>query len=91
LESPVGTIEHRVIINGEVRWMQWINDEQHNLVLNISDNGRGLPADFDLKNTKTLGLKLVKNLINQLRGELQIDSSLGTKFKITLTRIKVNK
>jgi PAS domain S-box-containing protein len=25
LESPVKTIEHRVIVNGEVRWMQWIN------------------------------------------------------------------
>jgi PAS domain S-box-containing protein len=32
LETPVGTIEHRVVLAGEVRWMQWINrvifDEQ---------------------------------------------------------------
>ena len=25
LEHPVGTIEHRVVIAGEIRWMQWIN------------------------------------------------------------------
>jgi len=32
LENPVGTVEHRVVVAGEVRWMQWINraifDEQ---------------------------------------------------------------
>ncbi len=36
LENPVGTVEHRVIIAGEVRWMQWINraifDEQGDFV-----------------------------------------------------------
>ncbi len=25
LENPVGTIEHRVVVAGEIRWMQWIN------------------------------------------------------------------
>ena len=36
LENPVGTIEHRVVLAGEVRWMQWINraifDEQGSFV-----------------------------------------------------------
>src|SRR5919202_4513397 len=36
LENPVGTIEYRVIVAGEIRWMQWINraifDEQGNFV-----------------------------------------------------------
>jgi len=36
LENPVGTVEHRVIVAGEVRWMQWINraifDEQAQFV-----------------------------------------------------------
>ena len=36
LEHPVVAIEHRVIVGGEVRWMQWINralfDEQGNLI-----------------------------------------------------------
>jgi PAS domain S-box-containing protein len=25
LENPVATIEHRVVVAGEIRWMQWIN------------------------------------------------------------------
>jgi PAS domain S-box-containing protein len=36
LENPVGTVEHRVIVHEEVRWMQWINraifDEQGQFV-----------------------------------------------------------
>ncbi|MUG95015.1 PAS domain S-box protein [Scytonema sp. UIC 10036] len=36
LETPFGTIEHRVVVAGEVRWMQWMNraifDEQGNFV-----------------------------------------------------------
>jgi PAS domain S-box-containing protein len=36
VENPVGTIEYRVIVAGEIRWMQWINraifDEQGNFV-----------------------------------------------------------
>jgi PAS domain S-box-containing protein len=36
LKNPVGTIEHRVVVAGEVRWMQWINraifDEQGHFV-----------------------------------------------------------
>jgi PAS domain S-box-containing protein len=36
LENPVGTIEHRVVVAGEIRWMQWINraifDEQERFV-----------------------------------------------------------
>ncbi len=36
LENPMATIEHRVIVAGEIRWMQWINraifDEQGRFV-----------------------------------------------------------
>ncbi len=36
LENPVGTVEHRVVIAEEIRWMQWINraifDEQGHFV-----------------------------------------------------------
>ncbi|MBE9167284.1 PAS domain S-box protein [Pleurocapsales cyanobacterium LEGE 06147] len=74
---------------GEI-YIQAMPDEEGNLVLTISDNGRGLPPDFDLEQTKSLGLKLVKNLTNQLRGEIKVNSDLGTQFQITLTRIKVN-
>jgi len=38
--------------------------------LTIADNGIGLPKGMDIENTKTLGLKLVKSLVNQLEVDL---------------------
>ena len=40
----------------------------------VSDNGIGIPNKLQLENTSTLGLNLVKTLVNQLEGELTIES-----------------
>ncbi len=43
----------------------------------------GLPDDFDLRNTKSMGLNLVKILAeNQLDGSIDVESKNGTKFII---------
>ncbi|GAB4196825.1 MAG: hypothetical protein Fur006_44680 [Coleofasciculaceae cyanobacterium] len=51
----------------------------------IKDNGIGLPTELDLANVKSLGLRLVKVLINQLEGTFEIDRTLGTEFTIQFT------
>ncbi len=51
--------------------------------LNFWDNGVGIPKDFDIKATKTLGLRLVTILIeDQLMGKCELDRRKGTKFRI---------
>jgi PAS domain S-box-containing protein len=53
------------------------------LELSIKDDGVGMPDDFDWKNTNSLGLKLVRTLVeNQLDGSIGINSNNGTKFTI---------
>lgn len=52
------------------------------LKLIVSDDGIGLPADFDIENAESLGLQLVTTLVTQITGELEIDVSSGTKFNI---------
>jgi PAS domain S-box-containing protein len=53
------------------------------LELTIKDDGIGMPDDFDWKNTKSLGLKLVRTLVeNQLDGSIEVESKNGTKFTI---------
>jgi PAS domain S-box-containing protein len=54
-------------------------------VLKISDNGAGLPDGLDVKNTRTLGLKLVNRLTGQLEGDLQVDSKPGGGTAITIS------
>jgi len=50
------------------------------ITLEIADTGVGLPAGLDFRNTGTLGLELVNLLAQQLRGEVAIRSSPGTRF-----------
>ncbi len=59
-------------------------------VLTVRDNGRGLPPDLDVKETETLGLKLIRNLVSlQLKGRLSIRSDQGTIVRITFPRAEV--
>jgi two-component sensor histidine kinase len=53
------------------------------LVLEIRDNGVGLPPGVDPENPESLGLRLVKLLTQQIRGKMEIDGKAGTAFKIT--------
>ena len=51
--------------------------------LTVSDDGVGLPEGFDINATKTLGLHVVKVLVeDQLGGNLAVISDKGTSFKV---------
>ena len=65
---------------GEIRISCHQNDQ--GLVLQISDNGAGIPADPDLGKTNSLGLQLVRTLVEQLEGSIEVSNSAGTDFRI---------
>lgn len=52
----------------------------------VKDNGIGLPADFSLQETKSLGLQIVRMLTEQLGGEVEFSSSpgVGTSFTVAV-------
>jgi two-component sensor histidine kinase len=52
-------------------------------ILCVSDNGVGLPKDFDPEKGNSLGMNLVRMLTAQLSGELTCHRSAGTSFEIT--------
>jgi len=54
-----------------------------NCVLEISDNGRGLPAGFNIEELTSLGMQLVANLVRQIDGELEYGNRDGACFRIT--------
>ena len=49
------------------------------------DNGTGMPAGFDWKNTESLGLRLVNGLVDQLDGTIDLGTGEGTTFIIKIT------
>lgn len=51
-------------------------------LLTIWDNGIGLPADFDLQNTNTLGLRLLQGLSDDIQASIAITTDNGTKITI---------
>lgn len=53
------------------------------LMLAVSDDGIGMPIDFDPATSHSLGVSLVTTLAEQLDGRLDILRSHGTTFRIT--------
>lgn len=51
--------------------------------LKVADDGNGLPADFEKKNS--LGVRLVKNLARQMGGEASFANTSGTLVTILFT------
>jgi PAS domain S-box-containing protein len=56
--------------------------ELNEFELNISDNGIGIPKDYDIENSQSLGLQLIGMLTQNLNGKLTRANNLGTGFRI---------
>lgn len=58
------------------------DEKQAQIELTVADNGIGVPPDFDIFQSQSLGLKLVKDLVHQLEGTIDISVVEGIQFKI---------
>ncbi len=60
-------------------------DEEGRLVVEIGDDGVGLPEDFDIASNGGVGFRLIRSLVQGLRADLRIESDpLGLSFLVTL-------
>jgi PAS domain S-box-containing protein len=66
-----------------------LTKEDEDLVLEIADDGVGLPSGFELQSAQGLGLQLVKMLANQLGGSLSYRSGEQTVFVIRAKKIGI--
>ena len=55
-------------------------------MLRFSDDGVGLPAGLDFRNTDSLGLQLINTLTSQLNGSSGTPGRRGTEFEIRFPR-----
>ncbi len=87
---PLGLITNELISNslkhafkGREQGEIHITLSQNNkYILTISDNGIGVPDGRDLSSEGTLGFEIVKVLVNQLGGSIELSKSGGSTFKI---------
>jgi len=52
----------------------------------VQDNGVGIPEDLQIETANSLGLRLVRILVNQLKGKLQVKRDQGTQFIIQIPK-----
>ncbi|MCD4665126.1 MAG: tetratricopeptide repeat protein, partial [Bacteroidales bacterium] len=57
--------------------IQLKGESNHNLVLNIKDNGIGIPEDVDPNKSGAFGLELINMLVKQLKGKMEITNRDG--------------
>ena len=57
-------------------------DDDNNVVISVSDNGVGIPAEADIVGGDTLGLTLVHLLTEQIGGQLEIHRADPTRFNL---------
>lgn len=90
---PAGLIINELITNaykhafsgrqdGEVR-IAFHGSKGSGYVLTVADNGVGMPAGRDPGSFSSLGLNLVRTLVELLGGRLEIHRENGTMFRIT--------
>jgi two-component sensor histidine kinase len=59
------------------------------IIVSVSDDGVGLPEDFDPQVSGNIGFRMMRSLVQRLQGELDFDSSglgLGVTLKIPAPR-----
>ena len=70
-------LEHGLASSGETLTVT-VTREANALEIKVSDDGAGLPADFDLASSTHLGLQIVKTLTeNELQGSISLKERLG--------------
>lgn len=62
-----------------------LEDGRH-FILTVSDNGIGLPENFNSSERKTLGLELVYILADQLDSDVSVETAVGSAFTIKLQK-----
>ena len=61
-----------------------VRQEGMDLTVLYADDGIGIPAELDWKNTQSLGLRLVNTLVDQMDGTVELDRTGGTRFTMLL-------
>ncbi len=90
---PVGLIVNELITNslkhafpwgrkGNI-WVRLKQAAKNRVMVQVKDDGIGLPANVDPKKAESMGMIIITTLVNQLDGKLEIKREEGTDIRIT--------
>lgn len=65
-----------------------LEEKDEKLHLKVSDNGSGFPADVDVKNTKSFGMKMIRAFAQKLKASLDIYNNNGAVVEMEISKFK---
>ncbi len=60
--------------------------DEDNYLLSVQDNGKGLPLDFDIYESDSLGMQLLIALVDQIEGKIEVIKESGLFIKIVFPK-----
>jgi len=95
---PLGLILNEILTNtfkyafpGDAKGIvnvKFNEKENKEFLLDVADDGVGLPTDFHEKKTVSLGMRLIHSLTEQIKGEVEINSDHGTQIRVKFQDLK---
>ncbi len=96
---PLGLILNETIVNslkyafprgkGEITIkFEELENKDRTFHLVIADNGIGIDKEINFDNPKSLGIEIIRILVDQLNGSINLDRSGGTSYHIVFTKQK---
>ena len=64
--------------------------KDHEMHLIVQDDGIGFPEDIDFRRSPSLGLTIIMTLVDQLRGQIELDRQTGSQFELIIPSDIVN-
>jgi two-component sensor histidine kinase len=83
-EILTNAYKHAFSASGKGLVSVMLMDTDTGCILKISDNGKGLPDNFENLNQKSMGMELIYILAEQLEAKLSIEKTNGTTFIIEM-------
>jgi|GEM_PF-6467122 len=65
--------------------------DSNNFLLNITDNGTGLPKNYDVTKKASFGIRLMQGLSKQMGGSFKIENDNGVKIEVAFTESELAK
>lgn len=91
LAVPLGLILNELVTNalkhgraddGALRVHVEVQRSDDRLSLTVRDDGPGLSTDVDIDRSTSLGLRLVRSLVRQIRSKLHVERTGGSAFRL---------
>jgi two-component sensor histidine kinase len=85
-EISTNFLKYGVIDNKSPLLYVAISQKEDNLTVRLSDNGPGIPPGVNLDNVKSLGFRLIKIFLKQLKANHTISSDSGFTLDFSFIR-----